>query len=165
MPINSRTKGKVGELEFAHLLTDHGFEAIRGQQHAGGTDSPDVRCAGLPDVHFEVKRTQKGNPYVWLAQAIRDAGPGKMPIVAHRKNGKPWIAILPMEDLMRVLILRELYHGAQGGSVKVQADRKGKGDRRALRQKPQGKPATEAVRPKPKRTSKKQTIQQLMQGD
>lgn len=108
---NSRRKGAVGEVEFAHYLTDHGCPAIRGQQHAGGVDSPDVRCEALPHVHFEVKRVQAGNPYVWLEQAVRDAGRGKTPVVAHRKNNKEWIAILPMEDLMRFLILVEKHHG------------------------------------------------------
>jgi Holliday junction resolvase len=150
--INSRTKGKVGELEFAHYLTDHGFEAERGQQHAGGVESPDVKCKGLEDVHFEVKRVQSGNLYKWIEQAIKDAGPGKYHIVAHRKNHKEWLAILPMDDMMRLLILRELYHGTQGGSGAVQKKSKRTRDR-------------QPVRDKPKRTSKTSTVQQLMQGD
>lgn len=97
----------MGEVEFAHFLTDHGLLAERGQQHAGGVESPDIKCKMLPHVHFEVKRVQAGNPYKWLEQAVRDAGPNKMPIVAHRKNGLEWIAVLPMEELLRMLILAE----------------------------------------------------------
>src|SRR5580658_1667822 len=123
--INSRDKGKTGELEFAHYLTSHGFEASRGQQHAGGNDSPDVRCAALSDVHFEVKRKEAGNPYLWVEQAIRDGGPGKLHVVAHRRNHKEWLAILPMEDLMRLLILRELFHGSNTGPT-LQPEPKGK---------------------------------------
>lgn len=107
MLINGCVKGKVGEREFADVLRKRGFEtAKRGQQHAGGTDSPDVKCDELAHVHFEVKRVQAGNPYKWLEQAIRDAGDKKMPIVAHRKNRKDWIAILRMEDLITLLQLR-----------------------------------------------------------
>src|ERR1700678_209079 len=58
--INSRNKGAGGEREFAKVLTDAGFKAERGQQHSGGKDSPDVRCEGLTNVHFEVKRVQSG---------------------------------------------------------------------------------------------------------
>jgi len=104
--INSRAKGCVGEREFAHLLAEHKLEARRGQQHAGGVDSPDVVCADLTNIHFEVKRVEAGNLYKWLDQAVRDAK-HKKPIVAHRKNGKPWVAIVPMDFMLELLVLRE----------------------------------------------------------
>lgn len=50
----SRDKGARGEREFRDLLREHGFEARRGQQFAGGNDSPDV-VTDLP-CHVEVKR-------------------------------------------------------------------------------------------------------------
>jgi hypothetical protein len=81
--MNSRNKGKRGELEAAKFLASEGFPARRGQQFSGGTDSPDVVCEALPGIHFEVKRTEKGNPYDWVAQAERDAG-HKIPVVLHR---------------------------------------------------------------------------------
>lgn len=108
-PKNSRAKGANGEREFAAVLKDRNLEARRGQQFSGGSDSPDVVCSSLTGVHFEVKRVQAGNPYVWLAQAQRDAGK-KLPVVAHRKNHKEWIAILPMDVLLDLLIIREGLH-------------------------------------------------------
>ena len=102
MAINSRTKGKVGELEFAAVLKEAGFEARRGQQHRGGYDTPDVICEALADIHWEVKRRESGNLYGWLAQAIEDAH-GKMPIVAHRRNKQEWVAILPMSVMLELL--------------------------------------------------------------
>lgn len=104
---NSRNKGKNGELEFAHYLTDRGLGARRGQQFSGGTDSPDVVCEGLPGVHFEVKRVEAGNPYKWLEQAQRDAGLEKLPVVAHRKNGKDWVAIVPMQVMIDLLVQKQ----------------------------------------------------------
>ena len=71
MSINSRAKGKDGELEFAEYLRLAGFEARRGQQFHGGGDSPDV-VTSIPGVHFEVKRVEAGNPYKWLLQAELD---------------------------------------------------------------------------------------------
>jgi len=103
--INSRAKGCAGEREFAAVLKGQGIEARRGQQFSGGKDSPDV-ISDLTDVHFEVKRVQAGNPYKWFRQAKRDGGT-KLPIVAHRKNGEQWLAILSMDDLLELLILRE----------------------------------------------------------
>ena len=104
--INSRAKGASGELEFSKLLLARNLEARRGQQFAGGTDSPDVICTTLTDVHFEVKRVEAGNPYKWMEQAVRDAK-HKKPVVAHRKNKKEWLAIVPMEFMLDLLILRE----------------------------------------------------------
>lgn len=53
---NSRAIGIRGELEARDLLREAGFEAIRGQQHRGTSDSPDVVCKEIQKkVHLEVK--------------------------------------------------------------------------------------------------------------
>ncbi len=104
--MNSRRKGKRGELGFAEYLRAHGFQARRGQQFSGSSDSPDV-VHSIPGVHFEVKRTERGNPYDWLAQAIRDSG-NKLPVVAHKRNRRDWIAVLRMDDLMGLLHARAI---------------------------------------------------------
>lgn len=108
MAINSKAKGARGEREFAKYLKSKGLSARRGQQYAGGGESPDVVCEDLPTVHFEVKRKQASQePYQWLQQAIKDCT-DKMPIVAHRRNARDWIAILRMEDLIELLKFRDL---------------------------------------------------------
>lgn len=99
---NSRSKGKRGELEFAKLLRDAGLVAYRGQQFAGGTDSPDVVCESLPHVHFEVKRVQQLNLLAAMQQAIRDAG-HKLPVVAHRRNMQPWLVTLQVHDFLELV--------------------------------------------------------------
>ena len=101
MAINSRTKGKTGELELAAYLRGYGFDSARGQQFKGGGDSPDV--TGLPGFHIEVKRVEAGNLYKWLDQAIRDAKVENMPVVIHRKNKKGWVAILQLEDFLQMV--------------------------------------------------------------
>lgn len=103
MPINSRAKGARGEREWRDQLRNEGFSARRGQQFSGGADSPDVICESLPGIHWEVKRVEAGNPYVWMEQAERDAGPAKMPIVAHKRNGKEWLCVLRASDLFALL--------------------------------------------------------------
>jgi hypothetical protein len=138
--VNSRNKGKRGELEFAEVLRSHGLVARRGQQFAGGTDAPDVVCRSLPTVHFEVKRKEAGNPYDWLAQAVRDAG-DKLPIVAHRRNDKAWMAILSMDLLIDFLIM--------GGYVVPVED-----DQRTVRPKPEGAGTAAAIQPKLQRHRK-----------
>lgn len=100
--MNSRNKGKVGEREFAAFLREHGFMARRGQQFAGGANSPDVVCDALAWLHIEVKRTQALNLTDACAQAEGDCG-GKPWIVAHRRNYAPWLVTLTAEVFCEVL--------------------------------------------------------------
>jgi Holliday junction resolvase len=105
--INSRQKGKAGELELASILREHGYTARRGQQFKGGGDSPDV--VGLPGVHIECKRVEQGNLYDWLAQAQRDAeGSGSTPVVVHRRNGKPWVVVMTLDDFLAMQLRRPI---------------------------------------------------------
>ena len=103
--MNSRAKGCRGEREFRDVLREAGFlKARRTAQYCGSSgDASDVTCPELPSIHFEVKRAQSGNPYLWLEQATRDAGLSKLPVVAHKRNGRRWIAILRMDDLLSIL--------------------------------------------------------------
>lgn len=87
----SREKGKRGEREFAELLREHGFEARRGQQFAGGPDSPDI-ITDCP-CHFEVKRTENFSPS-YIDQAERDADPRLQPVVVWKRNNAPWRAFM-----------------------------------------------------------------------
>ncbi len=98
----SKEKGKRGEREFSALLTEHGFEARRGVQYQGGTDSPDVVCKELDQLHFEVKRTETLSLYPAMSQATQDGGE-KVPVVAHRRNGKPWLCIMKADDLLNLI--------------------------------------------------------------
>ena len=103
MSINSRQKGAAAERELAKVLTEAGFPARRGQQFSGSPDSPDVVCPSLPGWHLECKRVEAGNPYNWLDQATRDAGDDQRPLVCHRRNGREWLAVLRLSDLLPLL--------------------------------------------------------------
>ena len=99
--INSRAKGAAAERELANYLKDAGWQSRRGQQFSGAGDSPDV-VSDLP-IHIEVKRVEAVNLYVWLEQAKRDAKGKKPPVVIHRRNGKEWVAILPLDDFLKMI--------------------------------------------------------------
>lgn len=101
MAINSRAKGAAAERELANLLKARGYEARRGQQFAGGGDSPDV--IGLPGYHIEAKRVENLSLYKALDQATRDAGVDNTPLVVHRRNQREWVAILRLEDFLNIL--------------------------------------------------------------
>jgi len=87
--VNSRQKGARGERLWRDELREAGFTARRGQQFAGGTDSPDVICEELKNLHMEVKCVQALNLDKACEQAERDAGK-KAWIVAHKKDRKHW---------------------------------------------------------------------------
>jgi Holliday junction resolvase len=93
-------KGKRAELELAHKLVEYGFEARRGQQYCGSNGDADV--VGLDGVHIECKRVEKLNLYDAVEQSVRDARDDEMPVVIHRKDRKPWIVTMQLDDFMEL---------------------------------------------------------------
>lgn len=100
--INSKQKGKKGELELANYLKDRGLEARRGQQYSGSPESPDVICDSWPFIHIEVKRVEKLNIEDALQQSTRDSGEDQIPIVTHRKNREKWKVTLWLDDFIDI---------------------------------------------------------------
>ena len=99
--INSRRKGKAGELEASHYLTSlFNLPVRRGVQYAGGHDSADV--TGIDGLHFEIKRCERLSLYSAIDQAKEDAAPDEVPLVLHRRNRMPWLAILEADDLIKL---------------------------------------------------------------
>jgi len=94
----SKEKGKRGEREAAaELARLFGCHARRGQQFSGDSTSPDVVCE-IPGVHIEVKRCERLQLWPAIEQALRDCGES-VPVVLHRPNHRPWIAIVPLDGL------------------------------------------------------------------
>lgn len=98
MSINSRNKGKVGELELSHILSDYGFNVRRGQQYCGANGDADV--VGLPYLHIECKRVENLNLDKAMEQAMSDCKQDEIPIVVHRKNRKKWKVTMNLDDFM-----------------------------------------------------------------
>lgn len=98
--INSKRKGKNGELEVAHFFKDYGFDARRSQQFAGMNGDADV--VGVPHLHLEVKRTENLHLDKAMEQSIRDAREGEIPTVVHRKDRQDWKITLSLEDFMPI---------------------------------------------------------------
>lgn len=98
--MNSRSKGKRGELEAAHVLREYGYDARRSQQYAGINNDADV--VGLPGIHLEIKRVEKLNIDSAMEQSIRDAAEGEIPVVMHRKNRAAWLVTMPLTEWMKL---------------------------------------------------------------
>ena len=99
--MNSRNKGKRGELALSHKLNEMGFKTRRGQQYSG-IGGEDV--VGIDGVHIECKYTANGHGmlYEWMAQAVRDSK-DKIPLVMHKKvseksRGNEWLVTMRLED-------------------------------------------------------------------
>lgn len=103
--MNSRTKGKRGELEAAHLLKKYGYDARRGQQFSGANGDADV--VGLPGIHLEVKRVEKLNIENAVEQSVSDAREGEKPAVLHRKNRRNWLVTMPFDEWMELYMAWE----------------------------------------------------------
>jgi hypothetical protein len=110
VPVNSRRKGKAGELELAAWLRDQGVPARRGW-----SEGHDITTS-IAGLHIECKLTGKLYLYEWLEQADRDAKINQIPIILHRKTfkkpprnalghqlKKDWVAILDAGDLLALL--------------------------------------------------------------
>lgn len=107
-PINSKDKGKRAELAVAKLCREAGFDgARRGQQFSGANGDAD--CVGVPGIHMEVKHVESLNIFNAMDQSIRDAKPDEIPTVFHKKNNKPWLVTMKIEDFFR------LYRGEVNG--------------------------------------------------
>ena len=94
--VNSRQKGKRGELEAVHWLNDRGFNTRRGQQYCGIEGDADI--VGIDGLHIEVKRVERLNIHEAVKQAVRDARDGETGIVMHRKDRTEWLVTLRAED-------------------------------------------------------------------
>lgn len=99
--MNSRRKGKVGELEAARALREHlGLPVTRAAQHSG-KEQADLR--GTPGIHWEVKRRRKIGAARFMDQAMREARVVEtcdIPVVLMREDGHPfWTVMVPLTGL------------------------------------------------------------------
>jgi Holliday junction resolvase len=107
MSASQRRKGADGEREVVELLHAHGWPQARRNFGSGSAGGGDV-ANGPEGVVLEVKR-HRGR--LDLPAAVRQAesacAPGDVPVVAHRRDGEPWRATLPLEDLLELLERRD----------------------------------------------------------
>ena len=98
--MNSKSKGKRGELELCSKLREYGYRCNRSVQYCGANGDADV--VGLPGIHIECKRVERLNLADAMRQAERDARPGELPAVFHRRNGEPWLVTMSLESWIEI---------------------------------------------------------------
>ena len=98
MGVNIRSKGQRGEREAAGFIMQwaeevtigHGLASIEltrnlQQARAGGYD-----LVGIDWLALEIKRHENLQVSQWWKQAVRQAGPGQIPLLMYRQNRTPW---------------------------------------------------------------------------
>lgn len=96
---NSRQKGARAERELAHKLSEWGFPCRRGQQFSGANGDADV--VGLPFLHIECKAVERLNIYDAMDQSRRDAREDEIPVTIMKKNRKPWLLVIDLDEFER----------------------------------------------------------------
>lgn len=93
----SQRKGRDGERELSAILNSYGFETVPGLAMNFGTEAD---LCGLEGIHIECKRNEHLNIYEAMEQAEKDAErfADGMPCVFHRKNRKPWLVTMRLEN-------------------------------------------------------------------
>lgn len=105
MGAGSRRKGKRGELEACHALTElTGREWRRSaiQSRGGGAEAPDIVCGDLPRSHCEVKRGKAIGLWAALRQAERDASGDQLPWVLARRDREEWVVLVRLRDVVEL---------------------------------------------------------------
>jgi Holliday junction resolvase len=104
MALNSKSKGKVGELELAKILQGYGYTVSRTNQFCGNTgEASDL--VGLDNIHIECKRVERLDISKAMKQAENDAekaGKEEWPTVFHRKNGEGWYVTMRLDDWQKI---------------------------------------------------------------
>ena len=107
MALDSRSKGKVGELAAcAELRSLFGWVCRRSQQFSGwsrGGTSADIIVDQTPSIFWEIKRVEKLNVGKALALASNQCG-RMVPVVMHRPNRSVngWMLTIRLTDLPRL---------------------------------------------------------------
>jgi|MDSW01.1.fsa_nt_gb hypothetical protein len=104
--INSRSKGKRGELSACHdLAALFGWTCHRTQQYSGwgGGDSADIVCDETPSIFWEIKRVARLCVYRTMLKAIKQCG-RQCPVILHRpdRSAVGWMLTIRLEDLPRL---------------------------------------------------------------
>jgi hypothetical protein len=98
--VNSKAKGKRGELDFVHELSKLFGLIARRTAQVDGKLTADIIIDGQPTIHPEIKRYKRLSVYTFMDQAVRDAG-DKLPVVFMRGDRREWLVMLRLEDLSR----------------------------------------------------------------
>jgi hypothetical protein len=98
---NNRQRGKYGERSARDAIKHYWL--MDGAHRTGQTSAKvsGADLAGTGDLHVEVKLRKTLSVEKFLEQAIRDARPGKVPVVVMRRDKGEWLVMLRISDSLK----------------------------------------------------------------
>ena len=110
MAINSKAKGKRGELAWCRFCGEFGYTVRRTAQFCGNNEAGAADCIGIRGIHQEVKFVEHLNIQDAMDQSIRDARKAmknEVPIVAHKRSNCEWLVTMRACDFLKLYKDRE----------------------------------------------------------
>lgn len=100
--INSKIKGKVGELTLVHELNDRGYNVERTAQYNGKSADSEADLRGLNGIHIECKVRERHNVYDYINQVDRDKKDNELGCVFMKSNRKKWLVMMDLDDWIKL---------------------------------------------------------------
>lgn len=88
-------------MQLSHKLNELGFDTRRTAQYNGKELGSLADLIGIDGIHIECKHNERLNIFEAMEQADRDSH-GEIPTVFHRKNNKPWLVTMHLEDWVKL---------------------------------------------------------------
>lgn len=101
-----RGKGARGEREIIDIFKAHGWKEARRNFGSGSQGGGDI-TGGPAGTNVEVKFRETTAIWQWIEQSEHDARPTDVPLVIFRRSRSQWYAVIPLEELLPLLALRE----------------------------------------------------------
>lgn len=96
MSKSQRTKGACGEREVCRILSDELGQAVHRELSQPRDSGCDIKVGPF---NLEIKRRKGIAVHEWMEQCERSCvGTERHPVVICRGDGKPWLAIVPLQD-------------------------------------------------------------------
>ena len=102
--MNSKAKGKRGELYVVNKFKDYGYKCNRTAQYKGNTGRADD-IEGIDYIHAEVKFVENLNISKAMGQAVRDSEASEreaMPTVFHKKSREDLLVTMRFTDWIKL---------------------------------------------------------------
>ena len=99
--VNSRAKGARLEREAAHAIRTYLSLPAERSARNGVEGAADI--VGTPGIRFEVKGRRSIGAVRFLNQAFLESEKDEVPVVLMREDGGPWILMVELRDVDRLV--------------------------------------------------------------
>lgn len=103
-PINSRAKGRRGELALCDIFRPW-WPDVCPNLDQFGDEKFDLR--NMPGWHIQSKWQERLNIWACLTQTVTEARPGDIPVLCLKRNRSPWYGAMPLDELIPLMRLKE----------------------------------------------------------